>query len=299
MKHRAGFVNIIGLPNAGKSTLLNALMGDKTAIVTPKPQTTRHRLKAMINGEDCQVIFSDTPGYIHTPAYLMQENMNHTVSEAFEDADLLLFVVSPEDPSAVKHPMTKMMTQLAASQKLILILNKKDRIQPSEIESTLREWKELLQPQGSYAVSALKSEGIEQVFNAVVEALPEHPPYYDKENWTDRSERFFTCELIREQILLLYHQEIPYNVEVQVESFKRGMSKKGPIIRIIANVYVSRRSQKAIMIGKDGKMIRNLGTASRKSLESFFGESVFLQIFIKARKGWRDDKRWLRNFGYE
>jgi GTP-binding protein Era len=299
LKHRAGFVNIIGLPNAGKSTLLNALMGDKTAIVTPKPQTTRHRLKAMINGEDYQVIFSDTPGFIHTPAYLMQENMNNTVSEAFEDADLLLFVISAEDPSPTHHPMSEMVTKLAASQKLILILNKNDKVQPSETERILQEWKQLLQPQASYAVSALHQKGVEKLFAGILELLPEHPPYYDKEEWTDRSERFFTSELIREQILLLYHQEIPYNVEVQVESFKRGMSKKGPILRIIANVYVSRRSQKAIMIGKDGKMIRKLGTASRKSLESFFGESVFLQIFIKARKGWRDDKRWLKNFGYD
>ncbi|HKK88756.1 MAG TPA: GTPase Era [Saprospiraceae bacterium] len=299
MKHRAGFVNIIGLPNAGKSTLLNALMGDKTAIVTPKPQTTRHRLKAMINGEDYQVIFSDTPGFIHAPAYLMQENMNSTVSQAFEDADLLLFVVSPEDPSPDKHPMTEMMTQLAANQRLVLILNKSDQISSEEAEDRLQEWRQLLQPQDSFAVSALKSEGVDSLFKSIVEHLPLHPPFYDKEDWTDRSERFFTSEFIREQILLLFHQEIPYNVEVQVESFKRGTSKKGPIIRIIANVYVSRRSQKAIMIGKDGKMIRKLGTASRKSLESFFGENVFLQIFIKARKGWRNDKRWLKNFGYE
>lgn len=299
MKHRAGFVNIIGLPNAGKSTLLNALMGDKTAIVTPKPQTTRHRLKAMINGEDYQVIFSDTPGYIHAPAYLMQENMNSTVSQAFEDADLLLFVVSPEDPAPYKHPMTEMMTQLAANQRLILILNKSDQISPEEAENRLQEWRQLLQPQDSFAVSALKSDGVDLLFESIVEQLPIHPPFYDKEEWTDRSERFFTSEFIREQILLLFHQEIPYNVEVQIESFKRGTSKKGPILRIIANVYVSRRSQKAIMIGKDGKMIRKLGTASRKSLESFFGENVFLQIFIKARKGWRDDKRWLKNFGYE
>jgi len=299
LKHRAGFVNIIGLPNAGKSTLLNALMGDKTAIVTPKPQTTRHRLKAMINGEDYQVIFSDTPGFIHAPAYLMQENMNSTVSQAFEDADLLLFVVSPEDPSPDKHPMTEMMTQLAANQRLVLILNKSDQISSEEAEDRLQEWRQLLQPQDSFAVSALKSEGVDSLFKSIVEHLPLHPPFYDKEDWTDRSERFFTSEFIREQILLLFHQEIPYNVEVQVESFKRGTSKKGPIIRIIANVYVSRRSQKAIMIGKDGKMIRKLGTASRKSLESFFGENVFLQIFIKARKGWRNDKRWLKNFGYE
>ena len=299
MKHRAGFVNIIGLPNAGKSTLLNALMGDKTAIVTPKPQTTRHRLKAMINGDDYQVIFSDTPGYIHSPAYLMQQSMNTTVSEAFEDADLLLFVVSPEDPSPENHPMKEMMSQLAASQKLLLILNKTDIIQPTEAEAILQSWRKILQSQVSFRVSAKNNEGVNELFEAILGQLPEHPNYYDKEDWTDRSERFFTSELIREQILLLYHQEIPYNVEVQVESFKRGMSKKGPILRIIANVYVSRRSQKAIMIGKDGKMIRRLGTASRKSLEAFFGENVFLQIFIKARKGWRDDKRWLKNFGYE
>lgn len=299
MKHRAGFINIIGLPNVGKSTLLNAFLGMKTAIQSPKPQTTRHRLKAMINGEDYQLIFSDTPGWIENPSYRMQTDMNQFVKLAFEDADLLLFIITAFDKEPEKHSMLHLIQNNKQSYPILLVVNKVDLVDNELLDQLEKAWEKVYPFENILKISALNNKGIDGLMEEIMKHIPEHPPYFSKEEWTDRSERFFTSELIREKILELYHQEIPYSVEVQIESFKRGESKKGPIIRITANVFVDRKTQKGILIGKNGEMIKKLGTASRKSLESFFDENVFLEIFVKHRKGWRDDEQWLKNFGYE
>ncbi len=297
--HKAGFVNIIGLPNAGKSTLLNAFLKEHAAIISPKPQTTRHRLKAMINTEDYQLIFSDTPGYIDKTHYKMQESMNRYVEIAMEDADVILFLITPEEFEPWIHPLSEQLKKTHKDTKIVLVLNKVDLLEKKNSDEILKAWNEFYPFVQSFAISALNKVNIDPLLDFVVGQLPEHPPYYPKEEWTDKSERFFTAELIREQILLLYHQEIPYSVEVAIESFKRGKSKNGDILRISSSIYTTRRTQKAILIGQGGAMIKELGIRSRKSIEEFFGERVHLELLVKSRKDWRNNEQWLKSFGYE
>lgn len=299
MIHKAGFVNIIGRANVGKSTLLNALMQLDAAIINKKPQTTRHRLKAMMNGEDFQIILSDTPGYIEDPRYELQEAMNGFVHTALEDADIMLFVVDPSDTDPAEHPLIKLLTEMQHPYPVWLLINKVDCIENTELDQLKDVWKNIFHFDEIFAISAAKELGIQALLTALVSALPEHPPFFDKEQWTDRSERFFVSEKIREHILTLYHQEIPYSAEVMIDSFKRGHSKSGPILRIAAVIYVSRPSQKYILIGNKGEAIKELGVRSRKTLEAFFDERIHLEIHVKSRKDWRDNKQWLKNFGYE
>jgi len=288
--HKSGFVNIIGKPNAGKSTLMNVLIGEKLSIVSNKAQTTRHRIISILNGDDYQIVFSDTPGIIN-PNYKMQECMMAFVDDAFNDADILIYIAdASEDPKTEELPKLIFETKIP----IIVVLNKIDISNQESVNINISKWKTLLPKSEIIAVSALKKFNIEAITNKIVSMLPENPPYYDKETLTDKSERFFVSEIIREKILLNYNKEVPYCVEVEVEEFK----EEEKITRISAIVYVTRNSQKGILIGQAGKAIKKLGTDSRVDIEKFLGKKVFLQLFVKVLKNWRDSDLQLKKFGY-
>ena len=291
--HKAGFVNIIGKPNVGKSTLLNALLGEKLAIITPKAQTTRHRIIGLLNHEDYQIVFSDTPGIIK-PAYKLQESMMKVVESAFQDADVLLWVIEIEENT----PDEDLLNRLSLIQeKVIVVLNKFDLLPEEEILKRLAFWKQLLPESIIMAVSALHYANTDALIKAIIEKLPENPPYYPKDELTDRNMRFFVAEIIREKILLLFRKEIPYSVEVVVEFYKEKPSEK--IIHIGATIYVSRESQKAILLGHQGKAIKKLGILARKDIEEFVGSKIYLDLSVKVSKDWRDEESMLKRFGYE
>lgn len=291
MPHRSGFVNIIGKPNVGKSTLMNALIGEKLCIITPKAQTTRHRILGIVNGDDYQVIFSDLPGIIE-PQYKLQESMMREVEAAYDDADVLVYLVEVGENPSENELVAKIK---ALGYPLIVVINKIDLSEQSIAEEKIKGWQGIFPEAEIIPVSALHGMNVKSVFDRILEKLPENPPYYEKDTLTDKSERFFVSEKIREKILLNYQKEIPYSVEVAVDQFK----DKGDLIHIIAYIYVARESQKAIIIGHEGKAIKRVGTQARIDLEEWLGKKIFLELSVKVLKDWRDSEKELRKFGYD
>ncbi|NHF61407.1 GTPase Era [Flavobacteriaceae bacterium TP-CH-4] len=290
-EHKAGFVNIIGNPNVGKSTLMNAFVGEKLSIITSKAQTTRHRILGIVNGDDFQVILSDTPGIIK-PAYELQASMMDFVKSAFEDADILLYMVEIGE-KALKDE--KFFEKIGNSKiPVLLLLNKIDGASQELLEEQVQYWQEMLPTVEIHPISALQNFNVKEVFERILELLPESPPYYPKDQLTDKPERFFVNEIIREKILLHYKKEIPYAVEVETEEFLED----DDIIRMRAVIMVERDSQKGIIIGHKGSALKRVGVEARKDLERFFGKQVHIELYVKVNKNWRSDARQLRRFGY-
>lgn len=290
MTHKAGFVSIIGKPNAGKSTLMNQLVGEKMAIITPKAQTTRHRILGIVNDENYQIVFSDTPGIIK-PAYKLQENMMHFVDDALVDADILVFVTDINEKQDEEDVLVKLKN---TSAKVLVVINKIDTSHNELIEEKINYWKEKLNPEGIVGCAALHKYNTEPIMNFILENLPEHPAYYEKDELTDRSERFFVSEMIREKIFKFYKKEIPYSTEVIITSFKESKD----IIKISAEIVVERDSQKNILIGVGGSMLKKVGTYARQDMEEFLQKKVFLEIFVKVIPDWRNRENYLKSFGY-
>lgn len=288
--HKAGFVNIIGNPNVGKSTLMNALVGENLSITTSKAQTTRHRIKGIVNGEDFQIVYSDLPGIL-TPAYKMQEMMMRFVTEALKDADVVLYLVEPGETKYNTEIIEKL-NKIAIP--VILVINKVDRSNEEQVALTVQHWKELLPEAETVLISALQRLNLNELLLKITEKLPPSPPYFPKDELTDRPVRFFVSEIIREKILLLYKKELPYSVEVVVESFK----EEEKITRIGAMLYVERESQKAIILGHKGSAIKKLGTESRLAIEDFLEQHVFLDLSVKVLKDWRSNDLYMKRFGY-
>ena len=288
--HKAGFVTILGRPNVGKSTLVNALTGEKLSIITPKAQTTRHRIRSIASQENYQVVFSDTPGIIE-PAYLLQEKMMGFVNAALEDADSLVVLIEPGD----RLENSAFAEQVRTSGKpVFLVINKVDLSTQEVLEATIGEWGAKLLPEKTFPVSALHKFGMDVLMAELVKSLPVAPAYFPKDQLTDLSEKFFVAEIIREKILLYYKEEIPYAVEVVVESFK----DEPAIVKIRALIYTEKESQKNIIIGPAGSAIKRMGTQARKSIETFLNKKVFLDLFIKVKDNWRKDPSQLKGFGY-
>lgn len=295
--HKSGFINIIGRPNVGKSTMMNALLGERMSIITNKPQTTRHRIIGIVSGDDYQMVFSDTPGMIENPAYKMQEAMNRFAHSTFEDADIMLFVTEVGEVYADNEPIIEKLKKVTTP--LFLVLNKTDTVTNDQVLLQLNQWNKRISFTESIPVSALHHANTDRLFELLLRHLPEGPPYYPKDQLTDRSERFFVSEIIREKILLLYHQEIPYSVEVVIESFKETETASGePLVRIRAEIFVARATQKSILIGKNGEAIKKLGTEARKGIETFLEKKVFLELYVKVKDNWRDNEQLLKHFGY-
>lgn len=290
--HRAGYVTIIGNPNVGKSTLLNAILGEQLSIITPKAQTTRHRILGMLNGDDYQIVFSDTPGIIK-PAYAMQEGMMDFVKASFDDADVFLYLVEPGIRSLKDDDLFERLKKVP--EPLFIIVNKIDKIDQEQLEKEVNYWHEQFPDASILPLSALKKVNVDMLKERLSAMLPESPPFFDKEDLSDKSERFFVEEMVREQILLNYSKEIPYAVEVEVEEFH----EEETIIRIRANIYTERNTQKGIIVGAQGSMIKKTGTGARKKMEIFFKKKVFLDLFVKVRKNWRSNDTDLRRFGYK
>ena len=289
--HKAGFVNIVGKPNAGKSTLLNQLMGDKLAIVTQKAQTTRHRIFGIYNEEDVQIVFSDTPGVLD-PKYELQEKMMGFVKESLQDADVFLFIVDISDKSEPSEFLIEKLNKIPIP--VLLLINKIDKSNQKEMEAAVEHWHNLLPKAEILPISALNAYNTEYILPKLKSLLPENPPYYDKDQFTDKSERFFVNETVREKILLNYEKEIPYSVEVVTELFK----EKEGIIFIDSIIYVERETQKGILIGHKGEAIKKVGTEARLDLEKFFAKKIHLNLFVKVKKDWRKNEKDLKNFGY-
>lgn len=291
MKHRAGFVNIIGNPNVGKSTLMNALVGEKVSIITRKCQTTRHRILGLVNGEDFQIVFSDTPGILN-PHYKLQQCMLQQVEGALSDADVFLVVTDMGEEIKNKNIYEKI---CRSNIPVIVVINKIDLASQERVNEVIEHWQKEIPRAEVVPCSALHSMGMERVMELVKSHLPESPAYYDKEMLTDRSMRFIVSEIIREKILLFYDKEIPYSTEVVIEEFKEDEQ----INRIRAVIYTERESQKKILIGKGGSMIKKVGTEARKDIEAFTEKKCFLELLIKVKKDWRNSERDLQIFGYE
>ena len=292
MSHKAGYVNIIGKPNVGKSTLMNQLVGEKISIITSKAQTTRHRILGIVNGDDFQIVFSDTPGIIKNPAYKMHEIMNQFVNVALIDADLILFVVDITDKKVEEKTVEKLKeTEIP----VFVLINKIDLSDQQGVEQAVAYWEQTLPNATVFPVSAQHNANVGHVFEQILTKLPECPPYFPKDELTDKSMRFFITEIIREKILLNYQQEIPYSVQVDVDSYEE--SDKRIVIR--ASIYVARDSQKAIIIGKGGSAIKRLGMQARTDIEEFTGKKIFLELYVKVDKDWRDNEQELKRFGYE
>lgn len=291
MGHRAGYVNIIGNPNVGKSTLMNAFVGEKLSIITSKAQTTRHRILGIVNGEDFQMILSDTPGIIK-PAYELQTSMMDFVKSAFEDADVLLYMVEIGE-RALKDE--SFFNRLKNSEiPILLLLNKIDTSDQETLERQVQYWQEQLPKAEIHPISALENFNVKEVFERILELLPEAPPYYPKDQLTDKPERFFVNETIREKILLHYKKEIPYAVEVETEEFLEDED----IIRIRSVIMVERDTQKGIIIGHKGSALKRVGVESRRDLEKFFAKQVHIELYVKVNKNWRSNSQQLRRFGY-
>lgn len=290
--HKSGFVSIVGNPNVGKSTLMNALIGEKLSIITPKAQTTRSRIHGILNHENYQIVFSDTPGILK-PAYLLQENMRKTALSSFSDADLILYLTEvDEKPEPDKQLLQKLKR---AKVPVIIGMNKADKGNHEIIENRRLEWLELLPDAVFIPLSALKKFNLDVLLKIILGFLPEGPPYYPKDVLSDKNERFFTSEIIREKILLNYKKEIPYSVEVEIETF----TEEPGLNRIRAVIYVERDSQKGILIGEKGLALKKTGTQARKALEEFFDKKVFLELFVKVSKDWRSSEKALKGFGYQ
>lgn len=281
----------------GKSTLLNALVGERMSIITRKPQTTRHRIIGLLSAEDYQIVFSDTPGLIQDPAYRMQESMNRFAASTFEDADIMVFVTEAGETYGDDDPILDRLQRVEVP--LFLVFNKVDLLEEAVLLQHLDRWNKRLSFTETIPISALHKRNTDKLLKLVLQYLPEGPVYYPKDQLTDRPERFFVSEIIREKILLLYQQEVPYSCEVVVASFKESQTKQGePLIRIAAEIYVARKTQKAILIGKGGSAIKKLGTEARKGIEAFLESKVFLELHVKIKDNWRDDERMLKYFGY-
>ena len=293
-EHKAGFVNIIGRPNAGKSTLMNALLGEKLSIITSKAQTTRHRIMGILNGEDFQIVYSDTPGIV-TPAYELHQAMMRFVASAIEDADLLLFIADifedPDDP-ALETAIDRLNRSGAP---ILFLLNKIDLASDqNRVQRKIDAWKNKIKADEYLAISALLGANIDPILPLILERLPTHPAYFPKDELSDKSERFFAAEIIREKIFMNYKKEVPYSVEVAVTEFK----EEEAIIRMRAEIFVERQSQKGIIIGKKGEMLKKVGIEARKDLENFFGKQVYLEQFVKVEPDWRKRSSKLNKFGY-
>lgn len=292
MAHRSGFVNIIGNPNVGKSTLMNALVGEKLSIVTAKAQTTRHRIMGIVNGEDWQIVYSDTPGILK-PNYRLQENMMRFVDGAIGDADIILYVTDTVETPDKNGEYVSKLKDLECP--VIVVINKIDISDQAKVKELMAWWQEQIPAAVVIPVSASEKFNLESILNAVVERLPECPPWYDKDAFTDKTLRFFASEIIREKILLNYKEEIPYCCEVGIESFKEGEQR----YEIGAVIYVMRESQKGIIIGRQGAALKKVGTQARIEMEDFFQKKVFLSIYVKTDPDWRESRKELRKFGYE
>ena len=291
-EHRAGFVNIIGNPNVGKSTLMNALVGEKLCIVTAKAQTTRHRIMGIVNGEDFQIVYSDTPGILK-PNYRLQKNMMNFVDGAIGDADIILYVTDTVEKPDKNGEYVEKLRGLTCP--VILVINKIDISDQPKVLELMAWWKEQLPKALVIPASAQERFNLDSIFDAIVERLPVCPPWYDKDTFTDRNLRFFASEIIREKILLNYSEEIPYCCEVEVETFKEGTER----YEIGAVINVMRDSQKGILIGKGGAALKRLGTQARLEMEDFFQKKVFLSLYVKVDPDWRESRKELRRFGYE
>jgi GTP-binding protein Era len=291
MSHKAGFVNIIGNPNVGKSTLMNAFVGERLSIITSKAQTTRHRILGIVNGEDFQVILSDTPGIIK-PAYEMQKSMMDFVKSAFEDADVLLYMVEIGETELKDEAFFSKI--INAKIPVLLLLNKIDKSDQLQLEAQIEMWKEKVPNAEIYPISALENFNVKEVFARILELLPESPAYYPKDALTDKPERFFVNETIREKILMNYDKEIPYSVEIETEEFLEDEK----IIRIRSVIMVERDTQKGIIIGHKGSALKRVGVQSREDLEKFFGKQIHIELFVKVNKDWRNNQFQLRRFGY-
>jgi len=292
MEHKSGFVNIIGNPNVGKSTLMNALVGERLSIITPKAQTTRHRIFGILNEPEYQIVFSDTPGVIQ-PSYKMQEHMMKFVSDAFEDADVFLYLVEPSDRALKDEGFFQKL--LNTKVPVLLIINKIDTTNQEKLEEEVAYWTEHLPNAEIIPISALEQANTTYLLDRLIALIPPSPPYFDKDALTDKTERFFVSEIVREQILLNYKKEVPYSVEVDVEEFKEA----DDIIRIRTVIYVARDTQKGIIIGHKGSKLKQVGIGARKQLESFFAKQVHLETFVKVKKNWRDSDLHLKRFGYK
>lgn len=289
--HKAGFVNIIGNPNVGKSTLMNALVGERLSIITSKAQTTRHRILGIVNGDDFQIVFSDTPGIIK-PAYEMQESMMNFVKSAFEDADILIYMVEIGEKDLKDEAFFRKIVHSKIP--VLLLINKIDNSNQQELEENVRMWKEKVPNAEIFPISALNNFQVPEVFARILELLPPSPPFYPKDQLTDKPERFFVNETIREKILLNYSKEIPYAVEIETEEFLEDDN----IIRIRAVIMVERDTQKGIIIGHKGAALKKVGMESRADLEKFFDKQIHIELYVKVNKDWRSNSRQLRRFGY-
>lgn len=289
--HKAGFVNIVGKPNAGKSTLLNQLMGEKLAIVTRKAQTTRHRIFGIYNEDDLQIVFSDTPGVLD-PKYGLQEKMMDYVKDSLQDADVFLFIIDITDKTEPSDFLIEKLNKIPVP--VLILINKIDASNQEKLQEFIEAWHEKIPKAEILPISALQGFNTDLILPKLKSLLPENPPYYDKDQFTDKSERFFVNETIREKILLNYEKEIPYSVEVVTEQFK----EKEGIIFIDSIIYVERDTQKGIIIGHKGEAIKKVGTEARLDLEKFFAKKIHLNLFVKVKKDWRKNDRDLKNFGY-
>ena len=291
MAHKAGFVNIIGNPNVGKSTLMNAFVGERLSIITSKAQTTRHRILGIVNGEDFQMILSDTPGIIK-PAYELQASMMDFVKSAFEDADVLIYIVEIGEQGLKDEAF---FNKIAHSEvPVLLLLNKIDKSNQEQLEEQVKYWAEKVPTAEIHPISALEGFNVSEVFNRIIELLPESPAFYPKDTLTDKPERFFVNEIIREKILMHYKKEIPYSVEIETSEF----FEEDKIIRMRSVIMVERETQKGIIIGHKGAALKRVGVEARKDLEKFFGKQVHLELYVKVNKNWRSDSKQLRRFGY-
>ena len=290
--HKAGFVNIIGNPNVGKSTLMNALVGEKLSIITSKAQTTRHRIMGIVNGEDFQIVYSDTPGILK-PAYKLQESMMNFVHGAVDDADVILYVTDTVEQSDRSENIVERVNRSGIP--AIVVINKIDLTTPEQLEILVEQWQQKMPEAVIIPVSAKEQVGMKGVLDAILERLPEGEAFYPKDTLTDKTLRFFASEIIREKILLNYDKEIPYCCEIEMDTYK----EEPTIDRISATIYVARQSQKGIVIGHKGERLKKVGQKAREDMERFLGKKVFLQLFVKVQEDWRNSERQLRRFGYD
>ncbi len=291
MSHKSGFVNIMGNPNVGKSTIMNAMVGEKLSIITSKSQTTRHRIMGIVNTDNYQIVYSDTPGILK-PNYKLQEKMMGFVGTAFEDADIILYITDVVETLDKNQRYIDRLAQ--AEVPVLLLINKIDLSNQEKLEQLVDIWQKILPKAEIVPVAAIKNFNLDQVFKRIIELLPEGPPYFPKDSLTDKTERFFVSEIIREKVLINYQKEIPYSVEIEIEEFK----DTDKLLRIRATIHVIRSSQKGIIIGHKGQALKKLGTEARIDIEDFFGKKVYLELYVKVSKDWRDKDRSLKGFGY-
>jgi GTP-binding protein Era len=292
MSHRSGFVNILGNPNVGKSTIMNALVGERLSIITSKAQTTRHRIMGIVNGEDFQIVYSDTPGILR-PQYKLQETMMNLVDSALYDADMILYVTDVLERTANEGEYIDKIKESGIP--VIIAVNKVDLTNQDDLEKVVEAWHTAFPDSPVLPVSGLKKFNLDSLLNAILAKLPESPPYFPKDQLTDKYERFFASEIIREKILINYKKEIPYSVEIEIEEFKDEKN----ILKIRALIHVTRDSQKGIIIGHKGSMLKRVGTEARHDMEDFFKKKIFLELYVKVTKDWRDKPLVLKRFGYQ